>query len=121
MTELAGRSLAFLHNVLNELTILDVAFSEEGSVSAWVFVSTLEILATICGQQQQQRAIPDESGVTSDPLGNEVDVVDVGKGKHHHHGKGGVLGVQDFSVHTASLWDYAREKVSKQRRRDSVR
>jgi len=126
INELAGRSLAFLHNCINELAILDVAFSEEGSVSSWVFVSCLEILSTICGHTKTQETLENSSSSNSgaDPLtvgdnkNAEADGIANIKQKNNKNllkqnaANHTMLGIQDFSVHTASLWDYAREKVN---------
>ena len=99
ITELAQRSLGFLHNCINELNILDVTFSEEGAISCWVFVSCLEILATICGYGSSQHNQ------------NESNGTDNKNHKNDQNSQQSTMHAADFSVHTASLWDYAREKV----------
>lgn len=117
LNELAQRSLAFLHICINELNILDVTFSEEGSISCWVFVSCLEILGTISNQNLAiLSATNANSSMTNNKLEEDSEVnssqVEIndgtkrkGKTPQHHANQ------LDFSVHTASLWDYAREKV----------
>ncbi|CAG7714125.1 unnamed protein product [Allacma fusca] len=112
VNELAQRSLGFLHNCINELCILDVSFSEEGAISCWVFVSCLEILSVICGHghgsppPDQLTKGQDKSNETK-RFGNKNN--DFQQGVHHS-----AMQATDFSVHTAGLWDYAREKVSSQ-------
>jgi len=115
INELAQRSLAFLHNCINELAILDVAFSEDGSISCWVFVSCLEILSTICGHGQNSL-----SQSNTNPTNNTAEIstdgnVSAVQKKHSNRAiqsqHPNPMLASDFSVHTASLWDYAREKV----------
>lgn len=128
--ELAQRSLSFLHICINELNILDVTFSEEGSISCWVFVSCLEILGTISNQNLTALAAAAANskivdGNEASPLENvEQSVEKVGKGKSGGKGKMGAhahlpqASTLDFSVHTATLWDYAREKVKVPKKKD---
>jgi len=96
VNELAQRSLAFLHNAINELSILDVNFTEEGATSAWVFVSALEILGTVCGYGQGSVHLGTLNG---NGFGD------------HSNSNNTAMSPADFSVHTASLWDYAREQL----------
>ena len=113
INELAQRSLGFLHNCINELSILDVTFSEEGALSAWVFVSCLEVLEVICDHGQTPPLVN----------GNVLHSNDAAAVKGGKSAKGGVsqaanqqhqnlMLASDFSVHTANIWDYAREKVN---------
>ena len=122
VNELAQRSLGFLHNCINELSILEVTFTEEGSTSCWVFASCLEILRTICGHGQGSPINPSTTnGNLSNNAGSDkgidkpVTASKVGRGKASAgdpHNSPTAMSASDFSVHTASLWDYAREKVS---------
>ena len=41
--QVAKRCLSFLHNVIQELEILEVACTPDGSVACWVFLSILEV------------------------------------------------------------------------------
>lgn len=117
VNELAQRSLGFLHNCINELSILDVTFSEEGAISCWVFVSCLEILSTICGHGQGSPPSNKNNSISSN---NTFNSNDSNVKSRFHNNKNNEIQHQhnvhhmqatDFSVHTASLWDYAREKV----------
>lgn len=116
LNELAQRSLGFLHNCINELAILDVAFSEEGAVSCWVFVSCLEILSTICGHGQrplsaaQSNSLSSNKNSGSGPESQTTDNTEDPMKQTQHHPYVFMI-ASDFSVHTAHLWDYAREKV----------
>lgn len=111
LNELAQRSLGFLHNCINELAILDVAFSEEGAVSCWVFVSCLEILDTICGHGQKPVSGAQNDSLNSGQNNNSGLEKDIKQSSAQHQPYIFMI-ASDFSVHTAHLWDYAREKVS---------
>ncbi len=118
---MAQRSLGYLHNCINELSILEVTFTEEGATSCWVFASCLEILRTIFGHGQGSS--PTTPGTTN---GNSTEAAAAAAQAVAKPSKGGrkkssagevhanpnLMSASDFSVHTASLWDYAREKVS---------
>ncbi|ODN03761.1 Trafficking protein particle complex subunit 10, partial [Orchesella cincta] len=116
LNELAQRSLSFLHNCINELAILDVAFSEEGAVSCWVFVSCLEILSTICGHGQTPGTVTSQQNNLKSSLESQDKVTshdnkqqtNPANTQHHPYI---FMTASDFSVHTAHLWDYAREKL----------
>lgn len=71
--EVAQRTVAFLHNCVQEMKMLEVS-APEGALAAWVFLVCLEILQTC------------EKFVDSQL-------------------------VQAYSMHTASLWAYARDKL----------
>ncbi|KAL0275695.1 UNVERIFIED_CONTAM: hypothetical protein PYX00_003484 [Menopon gallinae] len=71
--EMAQRSLAFLHNCVNELHILEVV-APEGAVACWIFLVCLEVLQT-CEHFKEPAQ------------------------------------VEAYSVHTAGLWSYARDKL----------
>lgn len=114
LNELAQRSLSFLHNCINELAILDVAFSEEGAVSCWVFVSCLEILSTICGHGQGgsqgiQNVSSNARGCADNLQESQLDRQPSANPAMYQPYI--FMTASDFSVHTAHLWDYAREKV----------
>ena len=46
--EVAKRCLSFLHNVIQELEILEVPCMPDGSVACWVFLSILEVSPNSC-------------------------------------------------------------------------
>jgi hypothetical protein len=111
INELAQRSLGFLHNCINELSILDVTFSEEGAMSSWVFVSCLEVLEVICDHGQSQPLVNGNILNNTDSAKKSARS-GAGHTAHQQHNQNLML-ASDFSVHTASIWDYAREKVRK--------
>ena len=79
-SDVASRTIAFLHNTAQELEILEVKEAVEGSLDSWVMLACLEVVQT-CDKQVAVE-------VTS-PAGGQL------------------------TVHTASLWSLAREKLLK--------
>lgn len=114
INELAQRSIGFLHNCINELSILDVNFSEEGALNSWIFVSCLEALEVICDHGQGSQTLI--NGLSDSDAANKVrrspsKGPTTAPNQQPTHQQNMML-ASDFSVHTAGIWDYAREKVS---------
>ena len=85
--EVARRCLTFLHNVVQELSILEVP-CPPGSIACWIFLSTLEVVQ-VCELKSKQT-------LSSDSVDNR---------------KSSTAHVQQYCLYTAELWAYCRKKL----------
>lgn len=93
--ELAQRTLAFLHNTVHELALLQVS-TPPGAVACWVFTSCLEVLSACEADGPTDDGVAAPSNATPpSPQPPQSTMV---------NGAG-------FSLHTVGLWSYAREKL----------
>ena len=85
--EVARRCLTFLHNVVQELNILEVP-CPPGSIACWIFLSTLEVVQ-VCELKSKEK-------LSSDSMDNR---------------KSSTAHVQQYCLYTAELWAYCRKKL----------
>ena len=85
--EVAKRCLTFLHNVVQELNILEVP-CPPGSIACWIFLSTLEVVQ-VCELKSKE-------ALSSNTCDNR---------------KSSTVHVQQYCLYTAELWAYCRKKL----------
>ena len=85
--EVARRCLTFLHNVVQELNILEVP-CPAGSIACWIFLSTLEVVQ-VCELKSKEAFANNSSD----------------------NRKSSTAHVQQYCLYTAELWAYCRKKL----------
>ena len=85
--EVARRCLTFLHNVVQELNILEVP-CPSGTIACWIFLSTLEVVQ-VC-ELKSKETLSNDTG---------------------DNRKSSTVHVQQYCLYTAELWAYCRKKL----------
>lgn len=105
-SEMATRTLSFLHNTVHELAILEVS-TPPGAVACWVFTSCLEVLSACEGDGPTDDVVA-PANATPPPSRKEQQQP---QQQQQQQQQSTMVNGAAYSLHTVGLWSYAREKL----------
>ncbi|XP_054922379.1 trafficking protein particle complex subunit 10 isoform X1 [Dermacentor andersoni] len=111
-SEMASRTLSFLHNTVHELAILEVT-TPPGAVACWVFTSCLEVLSACEGDGPTEEVAPANATPPLSRRGEKQPQQQPQQPQQQpqQQQQSTMVNGAAYSLHTVGLWSYAREKL----------
>ncbi|KAL1443188.1 hypothetical protein MTO96_030405 [Rhipicephalus appendiculatus] len=113
-SEMASRTLSFLHNTVHELAILEVT-TPPGAVACWVFTSCLEVLSACEGDGPAEEVAPTANATPPPSRRGEKQQQPLQQQPQQQQQQpqqqSTMVNGAAYSLHTVGLWSYAREKL----------
>lgn len=111
-SEMASRTLSFLHNTVHELAILEVT-TPPGAVACWVFTSCLEVLSACEGDGPAEEVAPTANATPPPSRRGEKQQqpLQQQQPQQQPQQQSTMVNGAAYSLHTVGLWSYAREKL----------